>query len=71
MSDIESSYSDEVYIQSDEDEKGMISTTYTLNTEYIDMVYLMGISLQTYCKDNALPIFNRYNTMDVIMKKFT
>lgn len=35
--------------------------------EYIDKIYHLAIQLQEYCKQNALPIFNKLDTATIIL----
>ena len=39
------------------------------DSDLIDLVMETSIMLQDYCRDNALPIFNRINTTNIIMER--
>jgi hypothetical protein len=38
--------------------------------ESVDKIYRVAVRLQEYCKENFLPIFNKSDTIAIIMNEF-
>lgn len=59
------------YNQIDTKEDDYVVETPNENYEYIERIFRMTNRLQEYCKDNCLPIFNRRDTLNIIMGTLT